>query len=192
MATLPSHTPLQDGSPPPVSTEAVQSGGDKEFGPIPFGAPKLPDVRLKVSTGEEACLTIGMSITEAEERLVGRGLAPAIAATVVNEVLERGIHERSAFLSQSERSKHVHWFLSSIMAGVCLFVAYLYGGGASVGITALYLLLPIACVWFPPQYTDRGGLSTWRALQLRWSGWVLLGAILSYRAMLLLAAGQDN
>jgi len=79
--------------------------------------------------------------------------------------------------------------LSVIVASAYLFAGYAHGGGATLLRVAMFLLLPVACIWFPEALGQYGGTirgqamtSSTPAFLVCAGGWfVLVGApILGY------------
>lgn len=180
--------------PPPRPSEgAIQSAPRTTPSPAAPAAPEeVPEAHPSANGPSDpppdwaveyvrASLRIGLSVPDIEQRLVARGLTPAVAAAVVTSVLEGQVGGRFESLEQGERRQLVYWVLSGVVACACLLLAYWFGGGLSVGKTALWVLMPLACIWFP----DRLPLSA-NSTGVRLSAWLLLLVIGGYRIVLLL------
>jgi hypothetical protein len=71
--------------------------------------------------------------------------------------------------------------LSAAIADVYLIVAYSRGGGASIAQCLLYLILPLACIWFSEEMGAFKGFMSWQSIDqespgciVAFLGWVLL------------------
>jgi hypothetical protein len=132
----------------------------------------------------KAALRMGLTVPEIEQRLVDRGMGPAVASATFTMILGERVHEESESLEREERRQRLHVVLSVATACVCLVLAFLYGGGLSAAKTLLRMLLPLACIWFPgviSRSADRVAVPF-----IRGGAWFLLLAILGYRVVLLL------
>jgi hypothetical protein len=181
-------------SPPVASSQALTASRSPQ--PAPLESPEPPSLvhgDANLSTLPEwaiehtaASLRVGLPVPDIEQRLVARGLAPAVAAAVVNRVLEGRVARQSEEMGGGERGEFLHRALSSAVGGVCLVLAYWFGGGLSVGRTVLWLALPLACIWFPKAIARPA--DPYRTAILRWVGWAVLALIGGYRVVLLLMA----
>jgi hypothetical protein len=127
-----------------------------------------------------AALRLDLSVPEIERNLVGKGVSPAAAAAVVTSVLEERVHRQPGASEEGERVERLHRILSAVVACICILLGYWYGAGLSAGKTLLWVLLPLACIWFPdllPSRTPKG--------LIRWVGWGLLLLVGGYRILLL-------
>jgi hypothetical protein len=138
----------------------------------------LPDWAVAQAS---AALKLGMSVPDIEQRLVTKGLSPSTATAVVTAVLEGRLRESPAAPGPSEGALTAHRTASAVVACICLVLAYAFGGGPSVGRTALWLMLPVACIWWAEVLTD-GSPPT----LVRWASWILLLLIGGYRVVLVL------
>lgn len=146
--------------------------------PSPPGDPTLPDW---ATAQANAALKIGVSVPEIEQGLVAQGLSPSTASAVVNAVLESRLRANASSLGSGEEALTVHRVASAVVACLCLGLAYAFGGGESVGRTVLWLLLPVAVIWWAEILES----NTPPAL-VRWAAWVVLLLIGVYRAVLVL------
>lgn len=153
------------------------------MGPAP-DTPPLPDWAVEHA---RAALGLGLSVPEVEQRLVARGLPPVTAAAVVTSILETRVRRRFESLEQGEQRQRLHRLLSGFVGCVCLLLAYYFGGGMSAGKTLLWVLLPLACIWFPEEVAGYTGSAS--AALLRWCGWLVLLVIGGYRILLILVSG---
>ena len=126
----------------------------------------------------EAGLRIGQTVPEIEQRLVAKGLSPSIAAAAVNAVLERHLRSSPALSVLSERSLTAHRAASALVVCLCLVLAYLYGGGESVGRTIPLILLPVVCIWWAEVFAGAGTSSL-----TRWVAWLVLLVVAGYRVL---------
>jgi hypothetical protein len=128
-----------------------------------------------------AALKIGLSVPEIEQRLVAKGLSPSTAAAAVNAALEGHLQASSASSGPSEGALTAHRAASAAAVCLCLGLAYAFGGGPSVGITVLWLMLPAACIWWAEVL-----VSVSPPALVRWTAWVVLLLIGAYRVLLLM------
>jgi hypothetical protein len=136
----------------------------------------VPDGAIEYA---RAALKLGISVPEIEKRLVEKGLTPALATAVVNGLLTAQTKERFEPLPDSEGGDLIHRLMSIIVTGVCLILAYKYNEGLSVGLTLIWILGPLACIWFPDH------LTTHPPEGLRALGWLILILIGVYRVVML-------
>jgi hypothetical protein len=127
-----------------------------------------------------AALKIGLSVPEIEQGLVAQGLTPSTASAAVNAALEDRLRATAAPLDAGDRALTAHRLASAFAVCVCLGLAYAFGGGESVGRTVLWLLLPVACIWWADLFA-----SDYPPALIRWAAWVLLIVIGVYRVVLL-------
>ncbi len=179
--------------PPPGAVQTVPSGPPPALSSAPFEAPELASLGNAIAASSAlpewaidytvASLKLGLLVPDIEQRLVARGLTPAVAAAVVGRVLEARVAERSGAVG-GERGEFLHRALSAGAGCVWLLLAYWFGEGLSVARTAIWLALPLACIWFP-EVMGRSA-DPYRASGLRWLSWVVLLLIGGYRVVLLL------
>jgi hypothetical protein len=144
----------------------------------PTGDLTLPDWAIAHAS---AALKIGQTVPRIEQQLVAKGLSPATAAAVVNAVLEGRLQTGSALPGPGEGALTAHRLASAVAACLCLGLAYAFGGGLSVGRTTLWLLLPVACIWWAEVLAGTAPPSL-----VRWGAWLVVLAIAGYRVVLLL------
>ena len=124
-----------------------------------------------------AALTMGMSVPEIEKRLVAKGLTPAMATTVVMDIIKGRLAGQRQSSEQVERNQVLHRSCSAVAMCVCVLLGYLYGEGYSAGKAFSKAALPVACIWFP-----------WGEefpILIRWCAWVVLMLVIVYRLVLL-------
>jgi hypothetical protein len=138
---------------------------------------RLPDWAIEYV---RASLRLGLSVPEMEKSLIARGLTPTAAAGLVTSVLEERVRGQIRPREAGEREDSLHRILSAVVACGCLLLGYLFGGGLSASLTALWILGPLACIWFPAYLTSRTPEGF-----IRWGGWVVLLLIGGYRIVLL-------
>jgi len=129
-----------------------------------------------------ACLRVRKSVPHIEELLVARGLTPAAATAVVTSVLEEQVGQPLRAWDEAERRALLHRILSAVFAGICILLGYWFGAGYSAAKTALWILGPLACIWFPEYFHYWARMSE---EDLRWIGWAFLILIGAYRIVLL-------
>ncbi|MBY0459922.1 MAG: hypothetical protein K2V38_21610 [Gemmataceae bacterium] len=139
--------------------------------------PSLPDWAIDEA---QASLKLGLSVPAIEQRLVAKGLSPRAATAAVNAALEKRLQASSVAAGPSEESLKAHRFGSAVAACLCLAMAAAFGGGMSAGKTFCWLMLPVACIWWPEVFGD----ATPPAL-VRWVAWGVLLLICGYRSVLL-------
>jgi hypothetical protein len=144
--------------------------------PASPGDSTLPDWALDHA---RAALRLGLSVPEVEQRLVAKGLAPSTATAVVNAILEGHLQATSEPSGSSEDAATAHRAASAVVACMCLGLAYAFGGGESVGRTVLWLLLPVACIWWAEVFEANS------PTLVRWTAWAVLLLIGMYRTVLL-------
>jgi hypothetical protein len=128
----------------------------------------------------DAALRLCLSVPEIERRLVAKGLPPATATAVVNAVLDARLRASSAPPDTGDQSLMVHRGASAVVACVCLGLAFAFGGGESIGRTVLWLITPLAAIWWAETMES----SAPPAL-VRWVAWGVLLLIVGYRVVLL-------
>lgn len=129
----------------------------------------------------KAALMIGHTRPQIEQQLVAKGLSPSVAAAVVTAVLEEYLRASSASPGPGDGALMVHRAASAAAVCLCLGLAYAFGGGESVGRTILWLLLPVACIWWAEVLE-----SAYPPALVRGAAWVVLLLIGVYRVVLLL------
>jgi hypothetical protein len=129
----------------------------------------------------DAALKIGQSAPQIEQGLIAKGLSPAVATAVVTAVLESRLHASYAASEPSDGALMAHRVASAVVACLCLGLALMFGGGLSAAKTALWLLLPVACIWWAEMLE-----SVSPPILIRWTAWVVLVLIGVYRVVLLL------
>jgi hypothetical protein len=137
----------------------------------------LPDWALAHAS---AALKIGRTVPQIEQQLVAKGLAPSTATAVVNAVLEGRLQTGSASSVPREGVLTAHRVASVPAVCLCLGLAYAFGGGQSVGRTTLWLLLPVACIWWAEVFADNAPPPP-----IRWVAWLVVLFIAGYRVVLL-------
>jgi len=142
------------------------------------GDPMLPEWAVGQAS---AALKIGQTVAEVEQRLVAKGLSPSTATAVVTTVLEDRLRASSASPGPGEGALTAHQAASAVAACICLGLAYVFGGGLSAGRTTLWLLLPVACIWWAEVLVSASPPAL-----VRWAAWVVLFLIGGYRVILLL------
>lgn len=173
--------PLPGVTPPPPPAPAALAA--PEVRSVSFDTPAPPSPPDWALEHAAVSLRVGHGVPEIEQRLVARGLDPATAAAAVTQVLEGGVRGEFAPLAAAEGGQFLHGALAVVVGCVCLGLAYWFNGGISAARTLLWLLGPLACVWFP-NWMD-GSTHPVRVLLLRWCGWLAILAILGYRVWLL-------
>jgi len=146
----------------------------------PSESSPVPDEVIRYA---RASLKLGISVPEIEKRLIAKGLTPVAATAVVNSILDAQAQERFEPLADGEGGVLLHRLLSVIVACGCIILGYKYGEGLSAGITLIWVLLPLACIWFPGYLTQRTPAGLIRAM-----GWLVLLLIGGYRIVLLIVA----
>lgn len=121
-----------------------------------------------------------MRVPEIEQRLVAKGLSPSLAAAAVNAILEERARASSESSGPSADALTAHRIASAVAACSCLALAYAFGGGLSAGRTTLWLLLPVACIWWAEVLADTAPPSL-----IRWVAWFVVVVIGGYRLLLL-------
>lgn len=131
-----------------------------------------------------AALALGHDVSEVETGLLNRGLSQAAAAVVITSVLEERARGQFGPPAAEDRADLLHRALSAVVVCGCLLLAYQFGAGFSAWKTAIWVLGPLACIWFPSLWSSRTPETF-----IRWGGWVLLLLIGAYRIVLLSVAG---
>jgi hypothetical protein len=139
-------------------------------------------------------LQLGHQVADIEKRLIEQGLSPTAAALAITRALEAKVGGGFKPLADADRIQTYHRIASGIVGGICLVVAYAYNEWLSVGRTAGWLVLPLACIWFSGAMSRATGLlpgplsptGETTAPLIRWVAWILLFALLGYRIVLLM------
>ncbi len=173
--------PLPGITPSPLPTTSTLAA--TEVRSVSFDAPAPPSPPDWAIEHAAVSLRVGHGAPEIEQRLVGRGLTPADAAAAVTKALEGGVRGEFTPLQAAEQGQLIHRILAAVVGCACLGLGYWFNGGISAGRTLLWLLLPLACVWFPGPMA--GPTHPARVILLRWAGWLAILAILGYRVLLL-------
>ena len=105
----------------------------------------------------EAALRCSLKAPEIQALLIKKGLSPALAATAVPKCLEQHIHEEWRSQQRASTWKMVNRVASIVVAGSYLALAFIGAGPAGVFRIALWLLMPLACIWFSKAMGDRIG-----------------------------------
>jgi hypothetical protein len=132
----------------------------------------------------------GVAAPEIERRLASRGLSPGAAAAVLDKVLGDRARRRVEPLYQSEGRTRLHRIVSGVVGAVLVVFAYGFLGTWSACRTAIGILLPLACIWFPDAMAFRRLRSLGSpvgGMVLRWGGWLVLLAVGIYRLVIVLA-----
>ena len=128
-----------------------------------------------------AAVRLGMSIPEIEQHLVLRGLSREEANRLVMNVIEAGVCEASPHIETSNWGKPLRILLCTGIGALCVFLAYWYGGGPSVGRALIWVGPALVSIWIP-ELTDSSD-SDWGIRSL-FAGWILLLLCLIYRSIL--------
>lgn len=131
-------------------------------------------------TQATAALKIGLSVPEVEKQLVAKGLSPSTATAVVNAVLGGRLRTASTSPIPGDGGLTAHRVASVVAVCLCLGLAYAFDGGLSVGRTILWLLLPVACIWWAEELEDNAPPPL-----IRWVAWFVVLVIAGYRVVLL-------
>jgi hypothetical protein len=139
-------------------------------------------------------LSLGRSVPDVEKQLVGRGLTPETATTVVNAVLEGNLRAQTAPAARLERRLRLHRGLSAGVGLLTILLAFQFSG-LSAGRTLLWVAIAMACVWFGEEIgsNERFAFSSTGPTPgavVRLAGWVVLVVMLLYRLELVLIAGR--
>ena len=133
----------------------------------------------------DAWLRVGRTVPEIEQRLVERGLPPEVAAAAVTRALERQLRRQHEPFGEGEVGERWHRILSAAAGCLCLLIAYWYGGGRSAGYTLIWIVWPLAGIWFPEAITRSSDPE--RTAAARWVGWLVLLFLGGCRLVLLVA-----
>jgi hypothetical protein len=126
-------------------------------------------------------LKMGMRVPEIEQQLVSQGLSPEEANRLVMGILEGDIQQQKSAWIKAERGKPIRLLLSAVLGGVCLWLAFRWGGGLSVDRALIFLVPALGGIWLP-ELTDTED-SDWGLLS-QGTGWILLFLYLGYRVFL--------
>jgi hypothetical protein len=171
--------PASETAPPAPSTSVELP----ETPPVlngPSEATHFPDWAVESA---DAWLRVGRTVPEIEQRLVERGLPPEVAGAAVTRALEWQLRREREPLGEGEVGERWHRILSVLAAGVCLLLAYWFGGGRSAGYTLLWIVWPLAAIWFPEAISRSSDPD--RTSAARWLGWLLLLFLSACRIVLL-------
>jgi hypothetical protein len=122
-------------------------------------------------------LRSGVAALEIERRLTSQGLSPGAAAAVVDRVLGDQARRQVEPLQQAEWRNRLHRIVSGALGAAFVVIAFVFLGTWAACRTALGMLLPLACTWFPDAMAFRKMRSLgspWGSLILRWLGWLFL------------------
>ena len=146
----------------------------------PSQTPRPPEWAVSFARG---ALRIGMPVPDIEKHLVAKGLSSEEANTTVMDLIEGDVRKQMGSTSPGGegRRRFVVLTVSGLIGGVCLVLAYWFGGSLSLGIALIWVVVALGSIWIP-ELTDIGD-SDWGAGQ--WvSGWVVLLLYLGYRVFL--------
>jgi hypothetical protein len=151
----------------------------------PPGAPPSPDWAVERA---HAALNVGVSVPDIERQLVEKGLSPEAAAAVVNRVLA-GKARTTGAREPSRVELLLHRTLSGVVGGASILLGLLFSVWSACAV-ALYIAVPLGCVWFGEWV---GTYWRWRprriqhpGVVLRLAGWVLLAGVFIYRLVLVI------
>ena len=97
----------------------------------------------------DAALRCGMKAPEIEASLIGKGLPPSIAESVVPYCFEKRLHEAKRAQIWVDRWRLFSRAASLVIAAGYLVLAGLARGPEGLLRDVLFLLLPLGCIWFP-------------------------------------------
>jgi hypothetical protein len=168
------------GLPPQAARDVMARALSKPSGPPPVVDWAMEHVR--------AALRAGVSVPEIERRLVAKGLTPEVAELVVTNVLGERVRGGQPDKSGQFGWRTLHWILSGVVGCLCILLGYWFGGGSSAGIAFVWILAPLAFIWFAdePFYFARiSRRSPASPVFIRWAGWFLLVLYCLYRLELI-------
>ena len=132
-----------------------------------------------------ASLRAGLTVPDIERKLVAKGLPPEVAEMVTMRVLAERVRGSLPDTPQHERRRMLHRVLSGVLACGCVGLGYRLGGGLSAGVALVWVLAPLACVWFGEATYFRVKFSRKESgapgFMFRWMGWFLLTIYFLYR-----------
>jgi hypothetical protein len=94
----------------------------------------------------DTALRCGMKTPEIEAILIGKGLPPSIAESVVPYCFEKRLHEAKR---SADRRRLLSRTASLVIAAVYLLLAGFARGPEGILRLVLFLLTPLGCIWFP-------------------------------------------
>jgi hypothetical protein len=122
------------------------SGIGSDDGPQRLADPgELPTWVLEYT---DAALRCGLKAPEIETRLVMKGVSPAMAALAVPKCLENRFQALERSRKRRARWRAINRVASLVVAAGYLFLASLAKGPEGFLRCLLFLLLPLACIWF--------------------------------------------
>jgi len=127
-------------------------------GPLDAGVDRTP---AHASTYAEAALRCGMKAPEIEARLIRKGLSPSSAEDAVRICLERRIHRVQQSLLWADRRRTISRVASLVVATVYLIPGVMLGGLGLFLRVLLWLLYPLACIWFPETFGRHIRRTSW-------------------------------
>ncbi|HVS34389.1 MAG TPA: hypothetical protein VMS17_02340 [Gemmataceae bacterium] len=167
---------LAVGLAPDVAKDVVSRALRKSSDPPPVVDWAMEHVR--------AALRAGLRVPDIERQLVAKGLAPEIAEALVTNVLGERVRGEQPETPGLDRWRTLHWILSGAVACLCLLLAFLFGGAYSVGIAIVWLLTPVAFIWFADlhaRWAKQYRIGAVPGAAIRWAGWFLLAIYFLYR-----------
>jgi hypothetical protein len=170
------------GTTPPALSVSLERPETRPLVHGPSESLAFPDWAVESA---DAWLRVGRTVPEIEQRLVERGLPPAVAAAAVTRALERQLRRQHEPFGEGEVGERWHRILSAAAGCVCLLIAYWYGGGRSAGYTLIWIVWPLAGIWFPEAITRSSDPD--RTAAARWVGWLVLLFLGGCRLVLLVA-----
>ena len=149
----------------------------------PSGTDVVPAWAL---TYADAAIRCGQNAPQIETALVGKGLSPWQAAAAVDRCFVSRIGEEQRSQERSGRLRLVSRGASLLVAALCVGAAFHRAGAKGAAYTAVYLFLPMACIWFSAALGSYVGPYSWfrtinrptPASFVAIGGWLLLMGVL--------------
>ena len=144
-----------------------------------FGPDGVPAWAL---TYADAAFRCGQNASQVETALVGKGLSPSQAANAVDRCFESRIVVEQRSQRRSSGLRWVSKGASLLVAALCVTAAFHKAGAEGAARIAVYLLLPMACIWFSSALGSYVGPFSWfrninrptPAFFVAIGGWLLL------------------
>src|SRR5262249_41287238 len=133
---------------PPASEEPREPSG-------PDGVPAW------ALTYADAAIRCGQNAPQVETALVAKGLSPSQAANAVDRCFESRIVVEQRSQRRSARLRWVSRGASLLVASICVSAAFHKAGAESAAHIAIFLLLPMACIWFSAALGSYVGPYSW-------------------------------
>ena len=128
-----------------------------------------------------AMLNLGVTIQEAEKRLVAHGLSHATAASAVEAAVEERVRQKFLPLWRADRRAFANRLVSALIVIAYLLLIWRFGGPWAALHLCRIFVLPLFCIWFPEPFGRCTAIVYWRHVNLptpagfvRFGGWLIL------------------